>query len=81
MPEKGNTSSQKIGQKLREMGVQISKITCSGHKRAILSAKFLRKGYTENSGIEKPKIHLFLKSHEAHGIFQNDKFHPGLNKK
>ena len=51
------------------MGINISKITCSGQKRAILSAKYFRNGYMENSEVEQPKIHLFLKSHEARGIF------------
>ena len=81
MSETGNNSCVRMGQKLREMGIDISKITCSGHKRALLSAKFLREGYMENQKSDQPKIHLFEKSHEERGVYEKEKTFPGLNKK
>ena len=45
MSETGNRCSIEMGVKLAEMNIDITKITCSGQKRAILSAKYFREGY------------------------------------
>ncbi len=44
----GVNSCIQMGQKLKELGFQFDKIMCSGHKRAILSAKYLREGYGDS---------------------------------
>ena len=37
------------------MGLEFSKITCSAQKRAVLSAKYFREGYSEISN-KNPEI-------------------------
>ena len=64
-----------MGIKMKELGIEFDKILCSGHKRAILSAKFLREGF----GDESKQIEVFLKAHEESGVYMKDKVYPGLN--
>ena len=47
MSQTGNDSCFKMGGKLAEMKVKFNRIMCSGHRRALISAKLLREGYLE----------------------------------
>ena len=69
-----------MGEKLASMGMDISSMTCSAQKRAILSGKYFREGYEKISG-KKLDIKLLLKSHEIKGCYEKQKTFPGLNKK
>lgn len=60
MSEIGNKSCTLIGQKLKELGVNISRVFCAAHKRAVISASLVRKGLEQ----ESLPIHLMVKAHE-----------------
>ena len=62
---------------MKELGIKFDKILCSGHKRAILSAKFLREGLED----ESKQIEVFLKAHEESAVYMKDTVYPGLNQK
>ena len=62
---------------MKELGFEFDKIFCSGHKRAIQSAKLLREAF----GDESKQIEVFLKAHEEGGVFFKGKVEPGLNQK
>ena len=76
MSDIGNEACVKMGKKMKELGIKFEKIICSGHKRAILSAKFVREGL----GNEEMPIELRLKCHEYRGCWMGDKTYPGLTR-
>jgi len=48
LTELGSQSCLRLGQELKNLGIKIDKMMCTGHKRAILSAVEVRKGYVED---------------------------------
>ena len=81
MSEIGNQSCIQMGQKMKELGFEFSKILCSAHRRAILSAKLLREGFMGDESEGQPPIQLFVKAHEYQGVHMKGKTYPGLNMK
>ena len=69
-----------MGSKLKQMGLKIDTIMCSAHRRALISARLLREGFSsEESGSVVP-IHLYVKGFEHKGVYRGDQTFPGLTK-
>ena len=73
--ETGVKSCQAMGQQLNTLGFTFSKIFCSAQKRAILSAKHLRNGFSQEIPIE-----IILHAHENKGVYQGSEVKAGLTR-
>ena len=82
MSDVGEQACFEMGLKMNQMGLKFDKILCSGLKRAILSAKLVRKGYTSHSDIQKehPSIHLFIRAHEFRAVHEKGQIMGGLTR-
>ena len=52
LSQKGAETCRKMGEEMRSLEIKLDHIICSGQKRAVLSARFLREGYNKQVPIK-----------------------------